>query len=140
VKNLKNNSTRYLIRFRAWNRDDKTLYKWDMFEGYPPVGVNATCPQEHTGAYDKNSKKIFIGDIVHYLNENYLASFYCGSYVLRKLENCTGSDNFIWFHDIFEKFNETEVVGNTFENADYITECLKNNFMEHSDSLSTGKL
>jgi len=82
---MEQNKTRYLVRFRAFNRDDKTLYKWDMFEGYPLKGVNATVPQEYTGVVDKNLKDVYIGDIVNYEGQNYLVRFRYGSYMLWKL-------------------------------------------------------
>jgi hypothetical protein len=82
-----NNKTRYLVRFRAFNRDDKTLYTWDMYEGYPLKGINATAPQEYTGVCDKNLKDVYVGDIVNYNNENYLVRFRYGAYMLWKLEN-----------------------------------------------------
>jgi hypothetical protein len=120
------NNTRYLVRFRAFNRDNGTLYKWDMYEGYTLKGVNVTAPQEYTGICDKNLQDIFIGDIVNYEGLNYLVRFWYGSYILWKLENVS-TLKFYWFHDIFDKFREMEVVGNTFENAEYLAECFKKN-------------
>ena len=120
---MKVDKTRYLVRFRAFNRDDKTLYKWDMFEDYPLKGINATVPQEYTGVCDKNLQDIFVGDIVHYNGENYLVRFRYGSYLLWKLENIS-TLKFYWFHTIFEKVREMEGVGNTFEHAAYLVECL----------------
>jgi hypothetical protein len=122
---VENSKTRYLVRFRAFNRDNGTLYKWDMFEGYPLKGVNATCPQEYTGVCDRFLKDIFVGDIVNYNGQNYLVKFEYGGYMLWKLENIS-TLKFWWFHDVFDKFGEMEVVGNTFESADYITKCLPN--------------
>lgn len=120
---VQNNKTRYLVRFRAFNRDDKTLYTWDMYEGYPLKGINATTPQEYTGVCDKNLKDIYIGDIVNYNGQNYLVRFRYGAYMLWKLENIS-TLKFWWFHDVFDKFREMEVVGNTFEHAAYLVECL----------------
>jgi len=120
---MEQNKTRYLVRFRAFNRDDKTLYTWDMYEGYPLKGINATAPQEYTGVCDKNLKDIYVGDIINYENNNYLVRFWYGSYMLWKLENVS-TLKFWWFHDVFDKFREMEVVGDTFENAAYLVECL----------------
>jgi len=120
------NKTRYLVRFRAFNRDNGTLYKWDMFEDYPLKGINATCPQEYTGVCDKNLQDIFVGDIVNYNGDNYLVRFRYGAYMLWKLENLS-TLKFWWFHDIFDKFGEMEIVGNTFENAEYVAQCLNVN-------------
>lgn len=117
------NKTRYLVRFRAFNRDNGTLYKWDCYEDYPLKSINATCPQEYTGVCDKNLQDIYIGDIVNYNGENYLVRFWYGSYMLWKLENIS-TLKFWWFHDVFDKFVEMEVVGNTFENATYLVEYL----------------
>jgi hypothetical protein len=117
------NKTRYLIRFRAWDRDNGTLYKWDCYEDYPLKGKNATCPQEFTGGHDKNLKNIYIGDIVNYNDQNYLVRFRYGAYILWKLENIS-TLKFWWFHDIFDKFRDMEIVGNTFEHAPYLVECL----------------
>jgi hypothetical protein len=117
------NKTRYLIRFRAFNRDNGTLYKWDYYEDYPLKKFNATAPQEFTGVCDKNLQDIYVGDIVNYNNENYLVRFRYGAYMLWKLENIF-TLKFWWFHDVFDKFGEMEVVGNTFENAAYLIECL----------------
>jgi hypothetical protein len=117
------NNTRYLIRFRAFNRDNKKLYKWDMYEEFPLKDINATAPQEYTGVCDKNLQDIFVGDIVNYADQNYLVRFRYGSYMLWKLENIS-TLKFWWFHDVFDKFREMEVVGNTFENAEYIVYCL----------------
>jgi hypothetical protein len=120
---MKVDKTRYLVRFRAFNRDDKTLYTWDMYEGYPLKGINATAPQEYTGVCDKNLKDVYVGDIVNYEDNNYLVRFWYGSYMLWKLENVS-TLKFWWFHDVFDKFREMEVVGDTFENAAYLVECL----------------
>lgn len=119
---MNQNKTRYLIRFRAWGRDSRTLYTWDMYEDYPLKGLNATSPQEYTGVVDKNLKDVYIGDIVNYEGQNYLVRFRYGSYMLWKLENIS-TLKFWWFHDVFDKFEEMEVVGNTFENAEYIVDC-----------------
>ena len=121
--NIKNNITRYLVRFRAFNRDDGTLYKWDMLEGYPLKDINATFPQEYTGVCDKNLQDVYVGDIVNYNGDNYLVRFQFGSYILYKLENIS-TLNFYWFHTVFDKFREMEIVGNTFENAEYLAQCL----------------
>ena len=117
------NKTRYLVRFRAFNRDNGTLYKWDCYEDYPLKEINATCPQEYTGVCDKNLQDVYVGDIVSYNEQNYLVSFRYGAYMLWKLENLS-TLKFWWFHDVFDKFGEMEVVGNTFENATYLVECL----------------
>jgi hypothetical protein len=122
---MNQNKTRYLVRFRAFNRDDKTLYTWDMFEGYPLKGVNATVPQEYTGVCDKNLQDIFVGDIVHYQGQNYLVRFRYGGYMLWKLENIS-TLKFWWFHDVFDKFGDMEVVGNTFEMQNILLTALTN--------------
>lgn len=132
---IENNTTRYLVRFRAFNRDDGTLYKWDMFEGYPLKDINATCPQEYTGVCDKNLQDVYVGDIVNYNGDNYIVRFRYGAYMLWKLENIS-TLKFWWFHDVFDKFREMEVVGNTFEHADYITECLNKQNEFEIDSLN----
>jgi hypothetical protein len=123
---IENNNTKYLVRFRAFNRDNGTLYKWDMYEDYPLKEINATAPQEYTGVCDKNVQDIYIGDIVNYEGINYLIRFWYGSYILWKLENVS-TLKFWWFHDVFNKFREMEVVGNTFQNAEYIINCLSLN-------------
>ena len=120
---MSDNKTRYLVRFRAFGRENKSLYKWDVYEGYPLKDIDATIPQEYTGVCDKNLQDIYVGDIVNYNNENYLVRFRYGAYMLWKLENIF-TLKFRWFHDIFDKFEEMEVVGNTFENAAYLVECL----------------
>ena len=120
---MSDNKTRYLVRFRAFGRENKSLYKWDVFEGYPLKDIDATLPQEYTGVCDKNLQDIYVGDIVNYNNENYIVRFRYGAYMLWKLENIF-TLKFRWFHDVFDKFEEMEVVGNTFENAAYLVECL----------------
>jgi hypothetical protein len=117
------NKTRYLVRFRAFNRDNGTLYKWDCYEDYPLKGINATAPQEYTGVCDKNLQDIYVGDIVSYEGQNYLVRFRYGSYMLWKLENIS-TLRFLWFHTVFDKLGDMEVVGNTFEHAQYLVECL----------------
>ena len=124
IKMIEESSTRYLVRFRAWDRDNQSLYTWNMHEGYPLNGVNATYPQEYTGVCDKHLKDVYVGDIVNYEGHNYLVRFWYGSYILWKLENVS-TLKFWWFHDVFDKFMEMEVVGNTFENAEYLAECFK---------------
>ena len=121
--NLENNTTRHLLRYRAWNRDDGTLYTWNILEDYPLKNINSTFPQEFTGLYDKNLNSIYLGDIVHYLGDNYLVRFLDGGYILYKLENLS-TLKFWWFHTDIDKFGEMEVVGNTFEHAAYLVECL----------------
>lgn len=123
---MQQNKTRYLVRFRAFNRDNGTLYKWDIFENYPLKDINATLPQEYTGVCDKNLQDIYVGDIVNYNGNNYLIQFKYGSYILYKLENRTNLE-FLWYHTVFDQFGEMEIVGNTFEHTDYLTKCLNNN-------------
>jgi hypothetical protein len=123
---MEQNKTRYLVRFRAFDRDNGTLYKWDVYEDYPLKGINATAAQEYTGVWDKNLQDIYVGDIVHYNGDNYLVQFIHGAYILKKLENIS-TLKFWWFHDVFDRFNEMEVVGNTFTNAEYITSCMNIN-------------
>lgn len=119
---IENNTTRYLVRFRAFGRENKSLYTWDMLEGYPLKDIDATFPQEYTGVCDKNLQDVYVGDIVNYNSENYLVRFQFGSYILYKLENIS-TLNFYWFHTVFDKFCEMEIVGNTFQNAEYLTQC-----------------
>jgi hypothetical protein len=119
---IENNTTKYLVRFRAFGRENKSLYTWNMLEGYPLKDIEATFPQEYTGVCDKNLRDIYVGDIVNYNSENYLVRFQFGSYILYKLENIS-TLNFYWFHTVFDKFCEMEIVGNTFENAEYLTQC-----------------
>ena len=123
IKMIEESSTRYLVRFRAWDRDNQSLYTWNMHEDYPLNGVNATYPQEYAGVCDKNLQDVYIGDIVNYEGINYLVRFWYGSYILWKLENVS-TLKFWWFHDIFDKFREMEVVGNTFNNSEYLLTCL----------------
>lgn len=123
---MEETNTRYTIRFRAWNRDTRELYKWDCYEDYPLKGMISTCPQEFTGFYDKNDQEIYVGDIVNYLEDNYLVRFLDGSYIFYKLENIS-TLKFYWFNSLIEKKKEMQIVGNTFENAEYITECLNKN-------------
>jgi hypothetical protein len=120
---MSENKTRYLVGFRAFSRENKSLYKWDMFEGYPLKGIDATLPQERTGVCDKNLQDVYVGDIVNYNGDNYLVRFRYGAYMLWKLENIF-TLKFWWFHDVFDKFDDMEVVGNTFENAEYLVNCL----------------
>lgn len=120
---MQQNKTRYLVRFRAFNRDNGTLYKWDIFENYPLKDINATLPQEYTGVCDKNLQDIYVGDIVNYNGNNYLIQFKYGSYILYKLENRTNLE-FLWYHTVFDQFGEMEIVGNTFENSEYVSKCL----------------
>ena len=116
--------TRSMIRFRAWDRDTNILYTWDCFEDYPLKEKNATVPQEFTGFYDKNGKMIYLGDIVNYCNDNYLVRFLDGGYIFYKLEN-RSTLSFHWFHVLTHYQREMEVVGNTHDNADYILSCLQ---------------
>ena len=83
---MEQNKTRYLVRFRAFNRDDKTLYTWDMYEGYPLKGINAKAPQEYTGVCDKNLKDVYVGDIVNHNGQNYLYATLCGARQIKDSE------------------------------------------------------
>jgi hypothetical protein len=120
---MEQNKTRYLVRFRAFGRENKHLYLWNVLEGYPLKDIDATFPQEYTGVCDKNLQDVYVGDIVNYNSDNYLVRFRYGAYMLWKLENIS-TLKFWWFHDVFDKFGEMEVVGNTFEHASYLAECL----------------
>ena len=113
---IENNTTRYLVRFRAFGRENKSLYTWDMLEGYPLKDIDATFPQEYTGVCDKNLQDVYVGDIVNYNSENYLVRFQFGSYILYKLENIS-TLNFYCFHTDFDKYCKMEIVGNTFQNS-----------------------
>jgi hypothetical protein len=130
------NNTRYLLRYRAWNRDDGTLYKWSVFDNYPLKDLNGTFPQEFTGLHDKNLNDIYLGDIVNYLNDNYLVRFFEGSYILYKLENIS-TLKFYWFNKVVDKFKEMEVVGNTFEHAQYLNECYSRNINSETVALNS---
>lgn len=117
-------STRYLIKFRAFDLDSGELYKWDMYESYPLTGVRASCPQESTGLQDKNEQDIYLGDIVNYQGVNYLTCFINGGYLLKNLETVS-ENNYILFSEIIKKQHELEIVGNTFNNSAYLAQCFK---------------
>jgi len=110
--------TRYLVKFRAWDISTKELLTWTMFDDYPFKGKEATCPQCNTGFFDKNKKEIFIGDIVSYKDENYLVSNNSGSFVFKPLFKTDMP--FFWFPDLVDFQHELAIIGNTFNNADYI--------------------
>ena len=110
---------RHLVRFRAWNRDDSTLHKWNCLDDYPLKGKNGTFPQEYTGFKDKNNNEIYVGDVVSFSGYNTIVRFIDGSYVLQILEP-KSTMKFFWFHTIRDNTNEMEIVGNTFNHPDYI--------------------
>lgn len=119
---LEKNNTRYLNRFRAWDRDTGELYIWTVFDDYPLNGKNGTCPQEFTGLLDKNKEEIYLGDIVDYCGENFLVKFLEGSFIFYKLENVS-TLKFHRIHDLVRHQKDIEVIGNTFKHADYLLEC-----------------
>ena len=116
-------SGRYLTRFRAWDRDDSTLHKWNCLDDYPLKGKNGTFPQEYTGFKDKNENEIYVGDIVHFRGYNTVVSFLDGSYAFEILEP-KSTMKFFWFHTVKDNKDEMEIVGNTHSHADYIRQSL----------------
>lgn len=116
-------SGRYLTRFRAWDRDDSTLHKWNCLDDYPLKVKNGTFPQEYTGFKDKNENEIYVGDIVHFRGYNTVVSFLDGSYIFEILEP-KSTMKFFWFHTVKDNKDEMEIVGNTYSHADYIRQSL----------------
>jgi Mg2+ and Co2+ transporter CorA len=110
---------RHLMRFRAWDRDDSTLYEWDCFNKYPLNGKNGTFPQEYTGFCDKNENKIYLGDIVSFREYNTVVKFLDGSYILEILEP-KSTMKFFWFHTVRDNKDEMEIIGNTYSHPEYI--------------------
>ena len=114
---------RYLLQFRTWDRDDSSLNIWDCFQDYPLKGKNGTFPQEYTGFKDKNENEIYVGDIVTVKGYNTIVRFLDGSYIFQILEP-KSTMKFFWFHTVKENKDEIEIVGNTHTHPDYIRENL----------------
>lgn len=110
---------RYLLKFRAWNREDSTLHHWNCFENYPLKEKQGTFPQEFTGFYDKNLNEIYVGDIVHFRGYNTIVRFMDGSYVLWLIEP-NSTLKFYWFHTVKDNTDEMEIVGNTHIYSEYL--------------------
>lgn len=125
---------RYSLKFRAWDRDNSTLYTWTCFDDYPLKDKNATFPQESTGYRDKNDIEIYVGDVINFREKNTLVRFYNGSYVLWIIEPKSTLDLF-WFHTVKDNTNEMEIIGNTFTASEYLTYYLITNPKENENNL-----
>lgn len=111
---------RYIIKFRAWDRENATMYQWNCLEDYPLKGKNATFPQEFTGFCDKNSNEIYVGDIVNFRGYNTIVRFFDGAYVLWIIEP-KSTMSFFDMRIMKDVTTEMEIVGNTFTYSEYLT-------------------
>ena len=115
---MNKHSTRYLVKFRAWDRDTKEQHTWTMFDSYPLKRKNATCPQECTGFKDMYEKDIYVGDIIRLEDKDYFVQFFNGKYVFKELYS--SNKLCMNFEEVVENQKNLIVVGNTFTHPDYI--------------------
>lgn len=123
---LKNQTPKRQIKFRAWNNDrgkfyysDKYLSLFSFFRKIDRVNVlSNTSLQQYTGLTDKNGKEIYEGDIVkHKLQEDVKGniSFYEGSFIVGIALTRNSLIN-------FNVPNYIEIIGNIHENPELLNQ------------------
>ena len=128
------------IKFRAWDKDNKKIIKWEKLVKNHTVSVDPDISPERftfmqfTGLLDKNGKDIYEGDIVRILYTNWISKSVDDSRTLQEYKNDISEigvvkysyDSFKLeikndFRTLYEgDHGEKEVINNIYENPDLI--------------------
>ncbi len=117
------------IKFRAWYKPNKTMYKVGQISlekgiwNYEPdnreyIGVSIPYQpsfilMQYTGLKDKNGKEIYEGDIVKYKKMIGKIIFFNGSFVLSDF-----TEENEWELGVINQ--EVEIIGNIYENSNLL--------------------
>lgn len=121
------------IEFRAWLKDQKQMVEVnsimlkseivgiEKIDGvYTAKFLEDIELMQYTGLKDKNSVKIFEGDIVKHVKGNtYKVEFYNGGFKLLRFNVYEGKP--VAYHDFeVRRMDEMEVIGNIYENPELL--------------------
>ncbi len=125
------------IKFRAWDKEERclippaeiaitaegTIYTWDRIDEEWQAEAIPIEVYEYTGLHDKNGKEIYEGDIVKFsyispLDQKeksyiWVVRYGNGMYWLRHIKHYYDST-------LYLKFTQIEVVGNIYENPEFL--------------------